>query len=61
MKKTKEELNYLLRQIERNLAKAMILADEEKKLDDIKHRLELLKKSTVNLMFELEKITTNGN
>ncbi len=56
MKKTKEELNYLLRQIERNLAKAMILADEEKKLDDIKHRLELLKKSTVNLMFELEKI-----
>ena len=39
----------------------MILADEEKKLDDIKHRLELLKKSTVNLMFELEKITTNGN
>ncbi len=56
-----KEIIQILRLIERNLAKAMILADEEKKLDDIKHRLELLKKSTVNLMFELEKITTNGN
>lgn len=56
MKNTKEELNYLLRQVERNLSKALFLAEEETKMYEVERRIELLKKSIVNLMFDIEEI-----
>ncbi len=51
----KEEITEILRLIERNFSKAMILAEEEPELDDVNSRLALLKKSTVNLIFDIKQ------
>ncbi len=51
----KDEITEILRLIERNFSKAMILAEEEPGLDDVNSRLALLKKSTVNLIFDIKQ------
>ncbi len=53
--KNKEELIHILRHAERNFSKAMILIEDEKKMHEVEHRIKLLKKSIVNLMFDIEE------